>query len=283
MISFKFTDQGNRSGFGGMQAFRSSFIRLLTIEPSVLSWNKRSDIYSKSARVALSTCSSTADPRRRRFPAIAPPGEEEQEEGPPIDEISQKKHFAEAVERAKGAALRLLSQRSHSRKELITKLEEREHPHDAISSALDRLSEVGLQSDAEFADVFARSKWRQVKWAPAKIKQELTRRGIAPELVREAIESVFGPDGLSMRRYMEEELAEEQLGPWTPAAAPESALLVAASRQYQLTVGLSDEARKRRIVGWLQRRGHSWEVVSRVIKWLGEAEKEKTAAEEWPE
>jgi len=114
-----------------------------------------------------------------------------------------------------------------------------------------------------------------VKWAPRKIKQELTRRGIAPELVQEAIESVFGPDGLSMRRYMEEELAEEQLGPWTPAGAPESALLVAARRQFQLTAGLSDEARKRRIVGWLQRRGHSWEVVSRVLKWLDEVEKKE--------
>ena len=142
------------------------------------------------------------------------------------------------------------------------------------------MSEVGLQSDAEFADVFARSKWRQVKWAPMKIKQELTRRGIAPDLATEAIESVFGPDGLSMRRYMEEELAEEELGTWTPAPAPESALLVAARRQYQLTAGLSTEARKRRILGWLQRRGHSWEVVSRVMKWLNEVEPETAAGGE---
>jgi SOS response regulatory protein OraA/RecX len=113
-----------------------------------------------------------------------------------------------------------------------------------------------------------------------KIKQELTRRGIAPELAAEAIESVFGPDGLSMRRYMEEELAEEELGPWTPAAAPESALLVAARRQYQLTAGLGDEARKRRLVGWLQRRGHSWDVVSKVLKWVSE-EKAAEDEEEW--
>lgn len=74
------------------------------------------------------------------------------------------------MERAKASALKLLSQRSHSRKELIAKLEERNHPFDAVSKALDRLSEVGLQSDGEFAEVFARSKWRQAKWAPSKIK-----------------------------------------------------------------------------------------------------------------
>ena len=27
-----------------------------------------------------------------------------------------------------------------------------------------------LQSDAEFAEVFARSKWRQSKWAPSRIR-----------------------------------------------------------------------------------------------------------------
>ena len=78
------------------------------------------------------------------------------------------------MERAKSSALKLLSQRSHSRKELITKLEEREHQFDAVARALDRLSEVGLQSDQEFAEVFTRSKWRQAKWAPSKIKSVST-------------------------------------------------------------------------------------------------------------
>lgn len=76
----------------------------------------------------------------------------------------------EEIEEAKGAALRLLSLRSHSRKELKTKLLERGHALYAVHSALDRLAEVGLQSDGEFAEAFARSKWRQVKWGPSKIR-----------------------------------------------------------------------------------------------------------------
>ena len=86
------------------------------------------------------------------------------------------RHFAEAAEKAKAAALRLLSQRSHSRKELITKLEEREHQFDAVTRALDRLAEVGLQSDGEFAEVFVRSKRRQAKWAPSKIKSVSSKK-----------------------------------------------------------------------------------------------------------
>jgi len=87
---FKFTDQGNRSGFGGMQAFRSSVLRFLTIDPRVLNRNKPTDIYSTSARIAISTFST--DPRRRQFPAAnAPSGGEEEKERPPLDEITQRK------------------------------------------------------------------------------------------------------------------------------------------------------------------------------------------------
>jgi len=76
----------------------------------------------------------------------------------------------DALEEAKGAALRLLSLRSHSRKEIQNKLLERGHDFEPALGAIDRLQEVGLQSDKEFAEAFARSKWRQVKWGPSKIK-----------------------------------------------------------------------------------------------------------------
>lgn len=74
------------------------------------------------------------------------------------------------MEDAKAAALKMLSQRSHSRKELKLKLSEKGHPMTAIIGALDRLQHVGLQSDREFAEIFARSKWRQTKWGPGKIR-----------------------------------------------------------------------------------------------------------------
>lgn len=74
------------------------------------------------------------------------------------------------MERIKASALRMLGRRSHSRKELRKKLEERGYDHTDISNALDRLEEVGLQNDKEFAMIFARSKWRQSKWGPSKIR-----------------------------------------------------------------------------------------------------------------
>lgn len=55
-----------------------------------------------------------------------------------------------------------------------------------MREALARLAAVGLQSDAEFAETFARSKWRQSKWGPRRIEGVSTR-------VREAGPRAGGP------------------------------------------------------------------------------------------
>lgn len=102
--------------------------------------------------------------------------------------------------------------------------------------------------------------------------QELTRRGVAPELTGPALESVFGPEGLKMKRYVEEEMAEAEGGGWVAAPVAEADLLAAARRQRQLTASLPPEARKRRLVGWLQRRGHPWETVTHVLRVLDDEE-----------
>jgi SOS response regulatory protein OraA/RecX len=174
--------------------------------------------------------------------------------------------FAGEVEKAKSAALRMLGRRAHSRKELRRKLEDRGHPLEATDAALDRLTKVGLQSDREFAETFARSKWRQVKWGPGKIKAELASRGVVGEDVAAALDTIFGPDGLSVKRYVEEEAAEDGAAAWNPGGSPEAALLAAARRQWSLTSALGAETRRRRLAGWLQRRGHAWEDVSRLMR-----------------
>ena len=50
----------------------------------------------------------------------------------------------------------------------------------------------GLQSNADFAEVFARSKWRQSRWAPSRIRMELVKRGVAKQHIEAGLASVFG-------------------------------------------------------------------------------------------
>lgn len=43
-------------------------------------------------------------------------------------------------------------------------------------------------------------------------------------------------------------------------------LLETAQRQAHLTKGMPSETRRRRMVGWLQRRGHSWDTISSLLR-----------------
>jgi hypothetical protein len=61
----------------------------------------------------------------------------------------------------------------------------------------------------------------------------------------------------------DEWLASDDRG--TPADAAPAHLLAAAARQAALSKGLPAPARRRRLVGWLQRRGHNWGTVAAVL------------------
>ena len=81
-------------------------------------------------------------------------------------------------------ALRYLSRRDYSRAELARKLA----PHGTdgeIESILDRMGELSLQSDARMAENWVRS--HQGRFGRARMQNELTRRGLARELIEEAI------------------------------------------------------------------------------------------------
>lgn len=45
-------------------------------------------------------------------------------------------------------------------------------------------------------------------------------------------------------------------------------LLASARRQADMTASLPSETRKRRLTGWLLRRGHEWDTVSRIVALL---------------
>lgn len=181
------------------------------------------------------------------------------------EQEEQRKKSERGYEEAKSAALKLLAARPHSRKELKAKLLERGHELGDVREALARLAAVGLQSDAEFAETFARSKWRQSKWGPRRIEGELHHRGVSEELATAAVNSVFG-EGLNLRQHLEQLEEEEAQGGL--AAGPEQQLLADARRQWARMERLPEDARRRRLVAWLQRRGHRWDDIRGLLHQL---------------
>lgn len=77
-----------------------------------------------------------------------------------------------------------------------------------------------------------------------------------------------------MKRYLDEEIDGNDgstTSGWTPTKSAEVSLIDATRRQYQRAgSGISKEAKKRRLVGWLQRRGHSWDDIRHLLRLVEE-------------
>ena len=88
----------------------------------------------------------------------------------------------------KGRALRLLSQREHSRAELERKLAAHEEVPGELAKALDELQARDFINDGRAVDSLVNR--RASKLGSARIKQELATKGLSGEAVAEALESL---------------------------------------------------------------------------------------------
>ncbi len=88
----------------------------------------------------------------------------------------------------KGRALRLLSQREHSRLELERKLAEHEAEPGQLAKALDELQARGFISEERVIESVVHR--RASKLGTSRIRQELATKGLAGEAVAEALENL---------------------------------------------------------------------------------------------
>jgi regulatory protein len=82
------------------------------------------------------------------------------------------------------SAVRMLSIREHSRKELQAKLLKRRYQTDLVEQVIDDLLHSSLLSDARFAENFIASRVAKGQ-GPVRIRNELQERGVAKSYVSE--------------------------------------------------------------------------------------------------
>jgi len=152
---------------------------------------------------------------------------------------------ADPVAAAREIALRRLSVRARSRKELTQDLKSRDVPADAAAEVLDRFAEVGLINDAAFAQEWVESRGRRS--GAARLRAELRQKGVAEEDIADAI----GGRGDQADLTNASELA---------------------TRKAATMKGLDRVVRQRRLTALLARRGYSSAVIRRVIGEVLQAE-----------
>jgi regulatory protein len=90
-------------------------------------------------------------------------------------------------ERATAVAWRAIARRERTAAEMRALLERRPFEPDAIDAALAVLQAAGFLDDAAYARRFAEDKRVLERWGRERIARDLSRRGIAPDLIERAL------------------------------------------------------------------------------------------------
>lgn len=171
---------------------------------------------------------TAAEPRRHRLTQLYIDGEEAVKIDTetflrwglkPGDEITDEELRellqASDTRRAQEKALYLLGHRAHSKKELTEKIARTAASQEAARAAADRMEELGLLDDGEYARRYAQELFTRKRWGPMRVKQELRLKGIAPEIIEELLEEYGDGDAAleNMRALLEKKYpgwAEEE-------------------------------------------------------------------------
>jgi regulatory protein len=151
--------------------------------------------------------------------------------------------------------LRLLTARARTRAELAGQLAKRGYPDDVSTRVLDRLADVGLIDDAEFAEQWVHSRRVNAGKGKRALAAELHTKGIDNDVIT----SVLSDINPAAERDRAEELVRKKL------------------RRENLGDEAADARVTRRLVGMLARRGFSqgmaYDVVS--VELAGERERRR--------
>jgi regulatory protein len=147
-------------------------------------------------------------------------------------------------EQARALCLRLLTARSRTRAELIAQLAKRGYPDTVSARVLDRLADVGLVDDTDFAEQWVQSRRANAGKSRRALAAELHTKGVDNEV----ISSVLAGIDAGAERDRAEQLVRARL------------------RRETLSGDSKDDVRiTRRLVAMLARRGYSQNLASEVV------------------
>lgn len=142
------------------------------------------------------------------------------------------------------AALKLLERTRRTRGDLTRRLRDKGYTPATIGSVLDRLAEVGLVDDAEYARAFMAGRRARRSAGARRIEQELRARGVGPEDIAAARTRLDADQGA-----MDEVSAARRV-------------LAQAARR---TATLEPRVRRQRLWSLLARRGFDGDTIERAL------------------
>ena len=156
-------------------------------------------------------------------------------------------------QQARNLCLRLLTVRARTRAELAAQLTKRGYPDDVAERVLDRLGDVGLVDDRDFAEQWVRSRRVNAGKGKRALASELRTKGVEDEVIADALADIDA----GAERARAEQLVAEKL------------------RRERLTDDGDDTKVARRLVAMLARRGYGQSMAFDVVKVALAGERER--------
>ncbi len=158
-----------------------------------------------------------------------------------IDE-EEKEELSEEIEcrRAWLKTLDLISMRSHSQKEIVTKLRQK-FSQNAAELAAKKAVELGLICDESFAEMYANELLHRKKYGVSRIKNELRMKGISSDITESVISSLDIDAKESIINLVERKYARK----------------------------INDEKGRRSVIAALQRLGYSYSDIKSALREFG--------------
>ncbi len=154
-----------------------------------------------------------------------------------IDEYVLNKILSEyEFFKAKEKALRLLSFRIHSKKELENKIK-LHLTEECAQYAADKMEELGLLNDLEFSKAYAKEMSSRKYYSLNRIKYELLKKGVDKSLILEALNEIEIDEEFNIKQFI----------------------------KVKYHGRIEDEKIRRRAISALQRLGYSWSQISIIV------------------
>jgi regulatory protein len=146
------------------------------------------------------------------------------------------------LKRAKNTAYRYLTIHPRSRKELASKLQDKEFSDDISAAVLEHVTRLGYIDDVKFAAQWAAGRVRSRGFGRRRLEQELRTKGISSDIIKETLNSLFeeAPEAETARREAEKKL--------------------------KTLTRFEPEVRRRRLAGFLERKGFSSDIIRTILR-----------------
>jgi regulatory protein len=185
----------------------------------------------------------------------------------------ERLHQAEELQRVYESAMRFLSYRPRSVREVEMRLRKKAYGPEQIATVVDRLRKRGYLDDLEFARFWVSNRQSFSPRGPRLLRSELRQKGVSQDVV----DAVLQEQSEAQAEAVQE--AEEVAAAWGQTASDEPTpgtdlanALTLATKKWRIYGTLDPQTARRRLTGFLMRRGYNYDIADTVLRRLQKPE-----------